>query len=90
MEVDIGDDYVLGRDEYCWRLMHRVVNKRGNNVGASRLETLGYYPTIELTLKACVEKKLPSLALNSVKDIVEAINSSTRLIKEFLSNAKLN
>jgi hypothetical protein len=70
--------------------MRRVVNKQGKNIGASRLETLGYYPTVELVLRACVQKELPTLPLNSVKDLIEAINTSTTRIIEALSNVKLN
>ena len=88
MNISLGNNWYLGKDQYNWLVIKAIPVEKGVNAGSMRMATMGYYPNIELACKACVEKNLDGVLINSMQELKDEIVKSTERICDAIREAK--
>ena len=88
MEISLGNDWYLGKDQYNWILMKSIPIKEGKNAGGVRMATVGYYPNVELACRAVVDKDIGSSGIKTMEELKSVVDASTRSLCDAVKKAQ--
>jgi hypothetical protein len=88
MEISLGNDWYLGKDQHNWILMRAIPVEKGKNAGSVRMATIGYYPNVQLACKAVIEKSVGDEGIKTMQEIKQFIEVSTRSICDAIEKSK--
>ena len=89
MRLKFGTDkiFLIERDEYQYTLSKVLTRKKGNKVGTTYQEVIGYYPKEQELLKALLRHEVSMDAVETIEQLNNAFNDFSDRFAEQLAEA---
>lgn len=86
MEINLGNDWYISKDNYNWILSKKQEIKEGKSKGGYRLATAGYYNSIEQLIRAAIEKDVADPQIRTLVDLKQHLDRICNDIKQTILN----
>lgn len=91
-KFDLGK-YVIEYDgDVCWTLFQKVINQRGNNIGAERTEVVSYHGDLTSVLKSYAKYFAADEFCSGIGEYIDridlALDKASKVASEFSRGGK--
>lgn len=83
MRIPIGN-YLLTSDSHNIILNKVSKCKSGKNAGKEKLETIGYYSTVEAACQGILDQAIKESAATSIRELLEDVRRARQTIEDAL------
>lgn len=90
IRIEVGDKWVITRDQYQFILNEKKVVKSGNKAGEEWLDTIGYYPKINQLISGLIHHQIHGSDITAIDALAEEIERVGQLCIAAIQGASVD